>query len=331
MNRKALFFTLSLSRFHRRGHCSRAAAVRMRRRSRRQVRRQRRPRVPILLRHRRTDAADDRQPRRLLPATLRHRPPPVQPPPPTPAPTGPFEINVGSPATPVTSSGVTPKLTTFATGLNTPWGMAFLPDGRLLVTQKGGTLVLVSADGTSIGHDQRRADGRFRGPGRPARCRARSAVQPEHQSAHLPRVLRARRQRNQRHRGRARRPECRADRTRERARSSSSRCRRRRARATTAAAWCSATDGTLFVTLGERQMPISPTNEAQSLTSQLGKVVRINTDGSIPADNPYASNADAAHASHLELRPPQSAGRRAESRRRANSGSPSTARRAATK
>ncbi len=32
--------------------------------------------------------------------------------------------------------------------------------------------------------------------------------------------------------------------------------------------------------------------EAQSLTSQLGKVVRINKDGSIPADNPYAANAD---------------------------------------
>jgi glucose/arabinose dehydrogenase len=53
------------------------------------------------------------------------------------------------------------------------------------------------------------------------------------------------------------------------------------------------TDGTLFVTLGERQMAINAANEAQSLTSQLGKVVRINTDGSIPADNPYASSANA--------------------------------------
>jgi glucose/arabinose dehydrogenase len=52
------------------------------------------------------------------------------------------------------------------------------------------------------------------------------------------------------------------------------------------------TDGTMFVTLGERQMPIDATNEAQSLASQLGKVVRINTDGSIPADNPYAADAE---------------------------------------
>jgi glucose/arabinose dehydrogenase len=49
------------------------------------------------------------------------------------------------------------------------------------------------------------------------------------------------------------------------------------------------TDGTLFVTLGERQGFAA---EAQLLTSQLGKVVRINKDGSIPADNPYATNAD---------------------------------------
>jgi glucose/arabinose dehydrogenase len=35
-------------------------------------------------------------------------------------------------------------------------------------------------------------------------------------------------------------------------------------------------DGTLFVTLGERQ---GYSAEAQSLSSQLGKVVRINADG----------------------------------------------------
>jgi aldose sugar dehydrogenase len=48
-------------------------------------------------------------------------------------------------------------------------------------------------------------------------------------------------------------------------------------------------DKTLFVTLGERQTddPANPTSDnAQNLTKHLGKVVRINRDGTIPADNP---------------------------------------------
>jgi glucose/arabinose dehydrogenase len=42
-----------------------------------------------------------------------------------------------------------PKATTLYSGLSSPWGMAFLPDGRMLVTQKGGSMVILSADGTS--------------------------------------------------------------------------------------------------------------------------------------------------------------------------------------
>ena len=46
-------------------------------------------------------------------------------------------------------------------------------------------------------------------------------------------------------------------------------------------------DKTLFVTLGERQKG----DPAQDLTTTLGKVVRINRDGSIPANNPSIAGA----------------------------------------
>jgi len=40
------------------------------------------------------------------------------------------------------------RVTTIAEGLEHPWGLAFLPDGRMLVTERPGRLRLVNADGT---------------------------------------------------------------------------------------------------------------------------------------------------------------------------------------
>ena len=51
-----------------------------------------------------------------------------------------------------------------------------------------------------------------------------------------------------------------------------------------------APDGRLFVTLGERD---SHKDDAQKLDNHLGKVVRIEADGRVPADNPLAARADA--------------------------------------
>ncbi len=50
-------------------------------------------------------------------------------------------------------------------------------------------------------------------------------------------------------------------------------------------------DGKLFITSGERQR----FDPAQDMTGNLGKIVRINTDGSIPKDNPFMGK-DGVHA-----------------------------------
>ncbi|GAW42005.1 Soluble aldose sugar dehydrogenase YliI precursor [Brevundimonas sp. SH203] len=50
--------------------------------------------------------------------------------------------------------------------------------------------------------------------------------------------------------------------------------------------------GHLFVTLGERSdKPMRP--QAQDLGSHMGKTIRINADGSVPADNPFVGHAGA--------------------------------------
>lgn len=49
-------------------------------------------------------------------------------------------------------------------------------------------------------------------------------------------------------------------------------------------------DGTLIITLGERSV-LPGRMQAQQLDSLLGKIVRVNRDGSIPRDNPFVGRA----------------------------------------
>lgn len=51
-------------------------------------------------------------------------------------------------------------------------------------------------------------------------------------------------------------------------------------------------DGTLFITTGERSI-LPGRVQAQNLDATLGKVIRINSDGSIPKDNPFVGQAGA--------------------------------------
>ncbi|RZJ16848.1 MAG: PQQ-dependent sugar dehydrogenase [Brevundimonas sp.] len=53
-----------------------------------------------------------------------------------------------------------------------------------------------------------------------------------------------------------------------------------------------APDGTLFITLGDRSdRPMRP--QAQDLASHMGKTIRINADGTVPPDNPFVGQAGA--------------------------------------
>ncbi|MFM1885226.1 MAG: hypothetical protein RL026_383 [Pseudomonadota bacterium] len=50
--------------------------------------------------------------------------------------------------------------------------------------------------------------------------------------------------------------------------------------------------GHLYLSLGERALPVAR-EQSQDLAGHLGKVVRLNDDGSVPADNPFVGRAGA--------------------------------------
>ena len=174
---------------------------------------------------------------------------------------------------------------TVTEGLVNPWGLTFLPDGKMLVTEKPGRLRVVSADGKQLSEPV---------AGLPA-VDARGqgglldvALDPAFadQSADLLELRRAGRRGHEQHGGgswpvRGRR---RAE-GRERAGDLPPGAVAGVAAALRRPAGLRP-DGTLFVTLGDRS--ITPGRmQAQHMDSLIGKIVRLNADGSMPKDNPF--------------------------------------------
>ncbi|HEY6512733.1 MAG TPA: PQQ-dependent sugar dehydrogenase [Burkholderiaceae bacterium] len=179
------------------------------------------------------------------------------------------------------------RAVTVAQGLVNPWSLAFLPDGRFLVTEKPGRLRIVEADGKlgaplgglpaiSVGGQcgllDVVLDPKFADNGIIYVSYAEPASGGE--SGNSTAVMRARL-------GRDALTDVRVIFRQQPKYSSSAHCGGR---------LVFARDGKLFVTLGDR---FSRKEDAQTLDNHHGKVVRIESDGQVPKDNPFIGRAGA--------------------------------------
>jgi aldose sugar dehydrogenase len=195
----------------------------------------------------------------------------------------------GQTRAPEARSNVSVQTEVIASGLSHPWALAFLPDGRLLVTERPGRLRLVTREGQisaplgGVPEVDARGQGGLldvalspsfasdrlvyltfsepRGGGTNSTSVARGRLSADAQRLENVEVIF---QQNP--------------------------------------PWASRGhygsrlvfdgQGHLFVVLGDRQNP-EPRQLAQSLAHGMGKVMRINLDGSTPADNPFVGRDDA--------------------------------------
>lgn len=173
------------------------------------------------------------------------------------------------------------RLTTVARGLEHPWGLAFLPDGRLLVTERPGRLRIVTPDGqlsAPLGGVPQVFD---QGQGGLLDV----ALHPQFTENHLIYLSYAEPGAGGAGtavaRGRLRETHLEDVRV----------LFRQEPKVTGPVHFGSrlvfAPDGMLFVTLGER----GQRDRAQLLHEHLGKLVRITPDGAVPSDNPFVGQA----------------------------------------
>jgi aldose sugar dehydrogenase len=185
--------------------------------------------------------------------------------------------------TPAPVKGVV-DVQTIAKGLEHPWSLAFLPDKRLLVTERPGRLRLVGPDGrvseplTGVPKVYASGQGGLLGV----------ALSPAFDKDRLVYLSFA-----ESGEGGAGTAVARG-RLAERGLENTQVIWRQQPKVSGPNHWGSRIvfrpDGTLFVTLGER---FNYSESAQDLATTLGKIVRINPDGSAPRDNPLVNRAGA--------------------------------------
>lgn len=187
----------------------------------------------------------------------------------------------------VAQSQPSPKAQTVASGLQNPWAVAFLPDGRFLVTERPGRLRVVNADGQVQPAVQGLPEVAAGGQGGLLDVITDSAFasnrtiyfcfsEPGKGTTNSTALARARLSQD------ARRLEDVKVIFSQQPKFSS-----------TAHFGCRIVerpDGTLFLTLGDR---FSRRDDAQTLDNHHGKVVRVGKDGAIPKDNPCVGKAGA--------------------------------------
>jgi glucose/arabinose dehydrogenase len=176
------------------------------------------------------------------------------------------------------------RASTVASGLEHPWGLAFLPDGRMLVTERPGRLRFVDRNGRLSGPLAGVPNVYVSGQGglldvvlSPGFATDRliylSYAEPGEGGAGTAVA-------------RARLSDAGLDDVRV--------IWRQAPKVRGSNHWGSrlvfARDGTLFVTLGDRY---SERERAQDLSTTIGKIVRIRPDGSIPQDNPFVDREGA--------------------------------------
>jgi len=176
------------------------------------------------------------------------------------------------------------RLTTVAQGLQHPWGLAFLPDGRMLVTERPGRLRIVNRDGQLSGPLAGVPTVLVRGQGGLLDV----ALGPTFEQDRLVYLSFAEPG------GAGGSTAVARGRLGERGLEGTQVIWRQEPKVSGFNHWGSRLvwrpDGTLFVTLGDR---FNYPEMAQDLSTTLGKIVRINADGSIPRDNPFVGRKDA--------------------------------------